>query len=753
MSFIRLPTCGYFAQSRVTPLHHSYLILPACLGVSSLSGQLSIVSPMAEGRPAKVLSCVSCRQRKIKCDKVQPVCTQCLRVSLECVYPSRKPTRRVPRPRQSELLERISRLESIVGQADPEKLHELDRQTESSDLPASRLTGSGGGARAATGSLEDESTPSSDTAARYLSYEFWGNLCEEVEGIKQALDQPSDEEEDDDGDQDQGSPESQDVWFQSLCQSSGFIFGNPSYHVRHQLFHPPADMILRLWAIYVRNVDPLVKILHRPSLENDIHAFVRLGAQYQHAAPQNALLFCIYFAAISTLSEEEAQKQLGEGQQVLASRYRISAERALAAADYLNTNTLITLQAVTLYVTSLRCSSLGRASWVITSMVVRLGQALNLHRDGDGHRFPPFEAEMRRRLWYFIAVLDIRGAEDRGSDAILTPTSYNTSRPTNIDDDDFGPDSTAPLTPKATPAENVICMCTARCSVFGYITHPHTRTDSQSPVHTEDELIQHVRGLENDFIHTADPSHLNSRYASEVARLVILKLWLIVQYPFSAQPTVAPMPVSRETMLRTAVSVMELSVRMTEPPWKDRFAWWTDCYVQWHPLAVALAELCIQTEGEMVDRAWMVVERVFPLWSTTVADSARGPLWRPIRKLYKKAKGARAGSMMKDLTINDSQQLPTAAQQQSRGSPEMLTPSEPVPRAAVLSGVPAAIYTEPFDSMSMDPSHLFQYSTELANAKLNQPWDNNVSFDMAPWNEFLNDTQMDHSPGSGGDSF
>ncbi|KAL6863151.1 hypothetical protein ACO1O0_003395 [Amphichorda felina] len=715
---------------------------------------------MAEGRPAKVLSCASCRQRKIKCDKVQPICTQCSRVTLECVYPSRKPTRRVPRPRQSELLERISRLESIVGQADPGKLHELDSQTSQKNpsglLPDCPPQRPGGGPRAGIGPWEGRSTPSAgtptDTATRYLSHEFWDNLCEEVEGIKQALDQPSDEEDDDDGDQDQDSPESHDTEFQSLGKLSGFVFGNPTYHDRSQLSHPSSDMILRLWAIYVRNVDPLVKILHRPSLENDIHVFIRSGVQHQSPPSHDALLFCVYFAAISTLSEEEAQKQLGEGQQVLARRYRIDAERALAAADYLNVNCLVALQAFTLYVTVLRCSSIGRASWALTSTVVRLGQAMNLHRDGDGRRFPPFEAEMRRRLWYFIAVLDIRAAEDRGSDAILAPTSYNTSRPTNIDDDDFGPGSTVPLIPKATPAENVICMCTARCLVFGYITHPPTHSDPQSRLHTEDELIQHVRGLEHDFIHVADSSHLSSRYASEVARLVILKLWLIVQYPFSAQPSVAPMPVSRETMLRTAVSVMELSDRMTDRPWKNRFDWWTRCYVQWHPLAVALAELCIQTKGELADYAWMVVDRVFPLWSNTVADSARGPLWRPVRKLYKKAKEARADSMMRDLTINDSQQLSTAAQHQPHGSPDILGASRPVSEDGILFGVPGAIYTEPFDSMSMDPSSLFQYPTELTNVNFDQPLDSNISFDMAPWREFLNDTQIDHSPDSAGDS-
>lgn len=397
-----------------------------------------------------------------------------------------------------------------------------------------------------------------------------------------------------------------------------------------------------------------------------------------------------------------------------------------------------------------RSYSLSRAAWVLASTVIRLAQTMNLHRDGDGQRFSPFEAEMRRRLWHFITVIDIRAAEDRGSDAILTSTSHNTNKPTNIDDDDFGPNSKGPLVPKSTPADNVICMCTARCGVFGYITHPHaSRSEAgQGTLHTEDELINYVRALENDFIHTADPSSLSSRYASEVARMVILKLWLIVQYPFTSHPTVTPMRVSQETMLRTAISVMELSERMTQGPWAGRFAWWTDCYVQWHPLAVALAELCTQRDGELVQRAWKIVERVYPLWKDQVADSSSGPLWRPIRKLYRKAKAAKAETMMGDLSLTKPGEAPYSSE-----TPAVLPPTQPSEfDAGQLSSnqVPVLDFTDPFD-VNMDPSFLFQYP-QTSSAEFDQGI--GLPFEMSVWNDFLTDTQMNLSPdGSGtGDS-
>jgi hypothetical protein len=397
----------------------------------------------------------------------------------------------------------------------------------------------------------------------------------------------------------------------------------------------------------------------------------------------------------------------------------------------------------------IRLYSLSLPSWVLTPVVVRLAQAMNMHRDGDGRRFSPFEGEMRRRLWYFITSLDVRGAEDRGSVTVITSNSFNTVRPTNIDDDDFGPDSVGPLKPKPTAAENVICMCISQCTVFGHIIHPPDNMSGvgENSVYSEDELIKHVRKLETDFIHSADPSHLASSYASEIARMVILKLWLIVQYPFSTQPSVAPMRVSRVTMLRTAVSVMELSNRMEADPWRESFGWWTRCYVQWHPLAICLAELCLQTEGELVERAWALVERVYPLWGSTVADTAKGPLWRPIRKLYKKAKEARAGAMLKQLSISGQSHSPSALS-------SMTTPADLSGELDVnLMSCPASqampCSIDEFDSMNMDPSYLFQYPSDLTGVVVDQATGAEMPLDMALWNEFLYDTQMNYSPGSG----
>ncbi|KAF4981235.1 hypothetical protein FZEAL_2923 [Fusarium zealandicum] len=702
-------------------------------------------------RQDKVLSCSNCRSRKIKCDKKHPACTQCVRFGLECLYPSRKPTRRAPRPRQSELLDRISRLESIVNQADPAKLQQLDEETGSAPRGATLSV-----------TLEEQCTESQAAASqatsaqigeKYLSAGFWGNLCAEVEGIRQALDQPS---EDDDDDDEGESPESYEAVPSATTSLSGFLLGSPDYNGREPLVHPSPNMVIRLWTIYTRNVDPLMKILHRPTITKQLQTHIGSPTSNSFSPATNALIFTIYFCAAACLRPETCQNQLGESRDVLVNRYRNSVERALAEADYLCTNELETLQALTLYTSMIRTCLHNRTSWALTSLVIRLAQGLGLHRDGDGHRFTPYVAEMRRRLWHFIVVLDVRGSEDRGAEAILTKARFDTATPTPIDDEDFGPESTGPLVPKSTPAENVICMCTAMCSsIFGLLSHPHFNSAGEPEhfMYTEEELIAQIRGLETNFIHTAVPSHLPSVYASEIARVVILKLWLNIQYPFAGGKAPNKPRVSKETMLRTAVSIMELRDRMTRMQWQDRFDWWTDTYVQWHPLAVALAELCVQTEGELVDKAWAVVEHNFPSSRDHIADTASGSLWRPIKKLLKKAKTARAEALMKSLNISD------AATSMAPFVPSAETMVQPMPYDTGMQtpgfsssgpGLAQPYDTSIMDPSIMDPSILFDYPPELFNLDIGQGMDKGVPMEWSFWAEFCNDTQMSTSPDGSG---
>jgi hypothetical protein len=64
--------------------------------------------------PSSLRSCVTCRRRKVRCNKRCP-CSNCARAGIECTYPppGRAP-RKTKRPQDAELLARLRRLEGVI---------------------------------------------------------------------------------------------------------------------------------------------------------------------------------------------------------------------------------------------------------------------------------------------------------------------------------------------------------------------------------------------------------------------------------------------------------------------------------------------------------------------------------------------------------------------------------------------------------------------------------------------------------------
>jgi hypothetical protein len=100
------------------------------------------------------------------------------------------------------------------------------------------------------------------------------------------------------------------------------------------------------------NVDPVIKILHGPSLQR--YLIENSGEFDCSPGPKGweALEFAIYYIATTSLTPEECLEQLGQEKQVLLYRFRFGAEIALARADFINTGDISTLQALVLYLVS-----------------------------------------------------------------------------------------------------------------------------------------------------------------------------------------------------------------------------------------------------------------------------------------------------------------------------------------------------------------------------------------------------------------
>ena len=72
-------------------------------------------SLQAATKPQRILACVLCQQRKVKCDRKFP-CAHCVRNGVQCVPATAAPRQRRRRFAERELLERLRYYESLLRQ-------------------------------------------------------------------------------------------------------------------------------------------------------------------------------------------------------------------------------------------------------------------------------------------------------------------------------------------------------------------------------------------------------------------------------------------------------------------------------------------------------------------------------------------------------------------------------------------------------------------------------------------------------------
>jgi hypothetical protein len=114
---------------------------------------------------------------------------------------------------------------------------------------------------------------------------------------------------------------------------------------------------------------------------------------------------------VTSLTGEECFAIFRESQASVLLRIRRGLETLFEKAMLLHTGDIRPLQALTLYLAFLRHHN-PRLSWNLSGVAMRLAQNFGLHREGSLFGLSKFEMEMRRRLWWQIAILDAPSAED-----------------------------------------------------------------------------------------------------------------------------------------------------------------------------------------------------------------------------------------------------------------------------------------------------------------------------------------------------
>lgn len=112
-------------------------------------------------------------------------------------------------------------------------------------------------------------------------------------------------------------------------------------------FYPDSNLALQLWALYVKSVDPVLKILHIPTVQSAVIATI-LDPKSADSS-MVALTFAIYFAAVTTLEHCEEPIDLPMKRSTHLKHYKSALDQLLLVTEVMNRPEITALQALAIY--------------------------------------------------------------------------------------------------------------------------------------------------------------------------------------------------------------------------------------------------------------------------------------------------------------------------------------------------------------------------------------------------------------------
>lgn len=566
------------------------------------------VIPVQTSRIGKQKACVQCRTRKVKCDKNSP-CANCSAWVVDCIYPA--PIRSCKRPRRepnsSLVAEKSTSLQSMN-----EKIHHLEKTIRqlktyleshhiaplNKDLYDQVLDLTANCAKdSPTGQLEasEASDGESATGTALIGIEsqpFYTTELGSHTAFASSGFQPT-------------------VEFPGIA--SGMWWAEPRPPFRSLPLEPAVSYFSLqraqvCWPTFLRNIDPLIKVLHRQTTEN----IIRKATHHESflSKGEQGLLCAICFSCISSMTDEDAEICFELPKDAALEAYRSATEKFLMEANFLITDDLVTLQTLVLFLSFGRFINEGKLAWALTGVAARL----NCQSGGD---MSQFEKEIRRRLWWHLWYLDRRATEDHGRAANPPFSNVDTEMPLNIKDLELEPNMV--MLPNSQHGWTEISFSL----ILFEIAYAGSKMEGNLPLRQKEEMIEEceykIQTTYLRYCQEGEPIHWLAKHVSHV---LITEKWLKLYGGLPISSTMSPrIQAKRDSLFLTAVDIVDMLRNQDLEPEAQRWKWLLNAYLHYIPLAFILTELCHRRDSQLVDRAWRVVERAILRWGGQMKNS------------------------------------------------------------------------------------------------------------------------------------
>jgi hypothetical protein len=267
----------------------------------------------------------------------------------------------------------------------------------------------------------------------------------------------------------------------------------------------------------------------------------------------------------------------------------------------------------------------------MTGIAVRLGRKMGLHRDGTSLGLPPFETEMRRRLWWYIVHTDCLSSNFTGTKPSTDLFLSDTKTPLNVEDDDLKPDMTV-LPPERSGLTSMASRL-LKCDVLQFLSRATEKFSFTSgdifgsprtTIAERDRMVDQIEDtLERKYLRYCDPSNAQHYFTSIMGRATICKLRLMAHNPrhFAENGTKVPQK-EREVIFANAMRLLQYVNLIITNQSLRKLMWQVGAGHFWDTLVYVLIEARQLKTGPEVDKIWELIGGLFSKYPQFVADHA-----------------------------------------------------------------------------------------------------------------------------------
>lgn len=387
-------------------------------------------------------------------------------------------------------------------------------------------------------------------------------------------------------------------------------------------FQPSPALLHTCWSTFVRNVDPLIKILHLPTTQN---IFQRASEDLQSLSDgKSALIFAVIAFSLASMPDITVETEFKMSRSTTVATFVGAAEHALSKSNLLVTEDLTTLQAFVMLLSMRRFCQDARQVWALTGLARRLGRGSTSST--------LFEQEMHRRLLWELWNLDHRACVDHGEDVATTHVTMVPHGPSNLRDKDLC------LSMKEIPLPykgwTEISFSLIQREVAQASLQIDTEGDFQQKEEAIDACERKIRSVYLQYCDGSDPIHWLAQHVSEV--LILELRFKLYGARGSAQVANAA---SRDKLFLAAVAVLDIPRRLEAEPMAVHWSWLLKAYMQFLPLRFVLDELCYRPRSEVSDHAWTIANMALDRWQEGRVSKANFDI---CHYLHKQAETARS---------------------------------------------------------------------------------------------------------------